>query len=275
MSLVWGWSLPATEKLVALKLADCADDRGLNSFPAVATIAADCGVTARGARKVLGRLRERGCIEIQAPATNRKSTTYRVVLSYARPERGSGLEGNVVPVGAERGSGPERNVVPVQGGTTFRVEGNDVPVREERGSGLGGNVVQPIRQGSVRDPSGYPTRAREGFAGTRLRVSPRQHALVIAELGSAAAAFDWPALYAAWDAQLCASGEPIDTLTFVKHAAHAQLASVQLAAHGTLSAKTHELLDECQRLHGGSCGGSVNHHTRMLLDTEKAKAVVA
>lgn len=147
MTLVWGWSLPATEKLVALKLADCADDRGLNSFPAVATIAADCGLTDRGARKVLARLRDRGCIEIQAPATNRKSTTYRVVLAFDRPEPGSGLGGNVVPL---------------QTGTTFRPGGNDVPPRPEHGSGLDLNHVQPIRQGSVRDPSRAYTRARDG-----------------------------------------------------------------------------------------------------------------
>lgn len=28
---------------------------------------------------------------------------------------------------------------------------------------------------------------------------------------------------------------------------------------------------ECQALHGGDCGGSLRHHTQMLLDREKAK----
>lgn len=29
--------------------------------------------------------------------------------------------------------------------------------------------------------------------------------------------------------------------------------------------------DECQRLHNGSCGGSFNHHTKMLIEAGKAK----
>jgi hypothetical protein len=31
--------------------------------------------------------------------------------------------------------------------------------------------------------------------------------------------------------------------------------------------------DECQRLHGGACGGRSNHHTRMLIDAEKGRVI--
>lgn len=154
MSLVWGWSLPATEKLVALKLADCADDRGGNAWPAVATIATDCGLSRRGAQKVLDRLRERGCIEVQAAATNRKSTTYRIVLLAQVP----GVADVAADVcGGERGSPPEVNVVRPK----ESAGANGTTARGERGSPLGANVVRPIRPTPVRDPSEKITRVRE------------------------------------------------------------------------------------------------------------------
>jgi hypothetical protein len=82
MAVVWEWPLPSAEKLVALKLADCADDDGGNSYPAVGTIAAVCGLTRRGAQLVLRKLQKRGCIEVQSTGTpsRRATVTYRVRL---------------------------------------------------------------------------------------------------------------------------------------------------------------------------------------------------
>jgi hypothetical protein len=146
MSLVWDWSLPATEKLVALKLADCANDEGRNSYPAVATIAADCGLTRRGTQKVLERLVAKGCIEVQASHTNRRSTTYRVMLN--------------AQLGGEPRSPLEVNDVRPSEVNDVPVEANDVRPRGEPRSPLEVNDVRPIRPRSVLDPS-ENTGARE------------------------------------------------------------------------------------------------------------------
>lgn len=154
MSVVWGWALSAPEKLVALKLADCAGDDGRNAFPAVATIAAECGLSRRGAQLVLRRLTERGYIEVQTEATNRSSTRYRVLLNASVPLVQA-------EVGGEPNSPLGANDVHPEGRTTCTPGANDVRPGGEPGSPLGANDVRPIRQGSISDPS-RATRARDG-----------------------------------------------------------------------------------------------------------------
>lgn len=211
MAVVWGWALPVAEKLVALKLADCADDRGCNAWPAVATIAADCGLSRRGTQKVLERLRERGCIEVQAASTNRKSTTYRVAMVADVPG-GSGQQRECD--GGERGAPLEANDVH----PCDSVGANGTTRRGERDSPLEANVVRPIRPTTVMDPSEKSTRETRArvFAGSRLKVSQAQHQLVLDELGSAARRIDLREKYREWDRQLQASGETFDTLEFIR-----------------------------------------------------------
>ncbi len=146
MSVVWGWAMPAAEKLVALKLADCAGDDGRNAFPAVATIAAECGLSRRGAQLVLRRLAHRGYIEVQAVATNRSSTRYRVLL-------GADVPRVQMDAGGEPDSPLEANDVHLQGRTTCTPGANHVRPGGEPRSPLGANDVRPIRQGSISDPS--------------------------------------------------------------------------------------------------------------------------
>lgn len=169
MSIVWGWSLPATEKLVALKLADCANDQGRNSYPAVATIATDCGLSRRGTQKVLERLVEKGCIEVQAGHTNRRSTTYRVMLNAElRGERRSPLEVNDVHLQTDSDGPTSEAESASRGEPRSPLEVNDVRPSEvnvvpseanhvrpggEPRSPLEANHVRPIRHGSVIEPS--------------------------------------------------------------------------------------------------------------------------
>lgn len=162
MSLVWGWSLPATDKLVALKLADCADDQGRNAWPAVATIAADCGLSRRGTQEVLRRLVRRGCIEVQAGSTNRKSTTYRVLLVSQVPSGGEDEGGGSPEVGGAPDAPPGANDVHPQGRTPCAGGAQLTTSRGAPDAPLGAHPVRPIRPGSVRDPSCDPSRAREG-----------------------------------------------------------------------------------------------------------------
>lgn len=144
MSVVWEWPLPASEKLVALKLADCADDQGRNSYPAVATIAAVCGLTRRGVQKVLRRLEERGCIEAQAGQPTRCATVvYRVRLEAivtAHDAPPAEAEGANDVRGGEPGS---REPSSPGGRTTFAGGANVVRGGGERGS-PDPSVIRPV-----------------------------------------------------------------------------------------------------------------------------------
>lgn len=151
MAIVWGWKLPAVEKLVALKLADCANDSGENAFPALATIADECGLSRRGVQGVLDRLEQRGLVAVQAEHTNRRPTTYRVNLdAVVRDAPDASLEVHDVHPGDAPAAPLEVHVVHPRGAP---------------GSPLEVHGVHPIRQVPVRDPSDTHQRARE--AGRR------------------------------------------------------------------------------------------------------------
>ncbi|MEP7308026.1 MAG: helix-turn-helix domain-containing protein [Acidobacteriota bacterium] len=79
---MWALHLPATEKLVLLKLADCSDDEGGNAWPSVATLGRACGdLSMRGVHKVLVKLKARGYLQVQERAGRRhKSVTYRITI---------------------------------------------------------------------------------------------------------------------------------------------------------------------------------------------------
>jgi hypothetical protein len=116
MAIVWEWALPSTEKLVLLKVADCANDAGGNAYPSLATIATTCGLTRRGAQKVLDRLLDRGCIGVQTDHSSRRPTTYRVLLDWtAGGEPRSPLEANHVHPRGEPRSPLEANHVHPRG----------------------------------------------------------------------------------------------------------------------------------------------------------------
>lgn len=55
MSQVWTTDLPVTERIVLLALADRADDDGM-CWPAVATVAAKCGLSDRSVQRAMKRL---------------------------------------------------------------------------------------------------------------------------------------------------------------------------------------------------------------------------
>jgi uncharacterized protein YdaU (DUF1376 family) len=115
------------------------------------------------------------------------------------------------------------------------------------------------------------------FVGSRLSVSQKQHNCVVDSLGAEAGYIDWMALYPKWDAQLLASGEPFDTLAFIRQRAQEHVRA--LRSGGSLFAATEandvDWFEECQRLHGGLCGGRLKHHTKMLIEEEKAKVAAS
>ena len=91
MAGVWKLADPAAQKIVLLKLADCANDAGANAFPSVATMARECGLSERSVQNALRRLTSSGRIDVQAPATRYTSTIYRVMGARGAPLAGPGV----------------------------------------------------------------------------------------------------------------------------------------------------------------------------------------
>lgn len=84
-ALCWKVRLPATEKLVLLRLADFADDQGFNIYPAVQTVADDCGVGARAVQLTLKKLVGVGILVIINQGGGRgRATEYAIDMDLIR-----------------------------------------------------------------------------------------------------------------------------------------------------------------------------------------------
>ena len=82
-----------SQKLVAIKLADCANDDGSRVYPSIDTIAAETEICRRKVYGVLADFRRRGLVIVDAPGGGRrKSTRYRINLPAwkALPDAGQG-----------------------------------------------------------------------------------------------------------------------------------------------------------------------------------------
>ena len=85
MTWVWALDLESYSKFVLLKLADCADDEGGNSYPSVRTVAHICGLSERTVQRILKRFTESGVIEVAANEKGgwRRSRVYRLNRAVA------------------------------------------------------------------------------------------------------------------------------------------------------------------------------------------------
>lgn len=150
-SRVWGLQLSPVEKLVMLKLADCANDQGRNAYPAVQTIADAVGVNARTVQRALRELEGRGLIEVEHRAAAGRPNCYRL-----HPERGDKLS-------------PRQNVTPDTGvtpGVTSTTERGDTAMSPEPSL----TVIEPsFPPGDARaaQPGGQPLLLTEPVPITR------------------------------------------------------------------------------------------------------------
>ena len=62
LNLVWEADLPAMRKLILLRLASHADEKGGSIFPSVESVARSCGLTDRAVRNAIKSLRESGVL---------------------------------------------------------------------------------------------------------------------------------------------------------------------------------------------------------------------
>lgn len=122
MGLVWKFSdAPATDRLVLLAIADCANDDGDNAFPANSTLAAKTKLDVRTVQRCVGRLVEMGELEVRLNAGPKGTNRYRVLLddhgktgsSSAQPPGNLSPRHSATP-GAEYAD-PRQNATPTPG----------------------------------------------------------------------------------------------------------------------------------------------------------------
>jgi len=100
-ALCWKVRLPPTEKLVLLRLADFADDRGFNIYPAVQTIVDDTGCSERAVQMALRKLVASDILVVMNQGGGRgRSTEYAIDLDHLeqlkseRPKRERNYNGH-------------------------------------------------------------------------------------------------------------------------------------------------------------------------------------
>lgn len=106
----WAWHQAKTrtiddplDLLILLNLADVADQYGGNSYPSQARLVEDCLSSERTIRRRLTALIERGILEVQAPATRTKPTTYRLVGVSEWAANMAGQRDITAPLGGQSG----------------------------------------------------------------------------------------------------------------------------------------------------------------------------
>jgi hypothetical protein len=118
MAWVWEQSkAPPTQRFVLLAIADCANDRGSDAYPAVSTLAAKTGLSERGVRKAIAELEKSGELQVSYKAGPKGCNRYRVVMrnpeqGSGNPEQGSTSENTGNVVHPEPHATSTRNVVP-------------------------------------------------------------------------------------------------------------------------------------------------------------------
>jgi hypothetical protein len=104
MTAVWDLPLPPAQKLVLLKLADCANDDGRNAYPSVGLLVTSCTMSRRTVQRVLAELVDAGHLVVDAEASHHRPTTYRVHPNPV-PGRGVNLARLPAPDGAPSEAG--------------------------------------------------------------------------------------------------------------------------------------------------------------------------
>lgn len=85
---VWDQSLPTSEKIVLLKLADHADHEGGNVYPSVASIAAQTGLSERQVQRYLKGFLEKGILVIDDRAAGGRGRTRVYRFTFEKGDAG-------------------------------------------------------------------------------------------------------------------------------------------------------------------------------------------
>lgn len=152
MSQCWPLQgLSVTQKAVLISLADQANDDGV-CWPAVATIAARCCMSARAVRTAMDHLEAVGLLTRDRRFNS--STVYKVTPANfdkaAAPSK-AGRKARKAGTAPGAGAAPHAGGAPAAGGDAPHA-GGDAP-----GAGLGVRPVPPNRHITLNEPSGEPS----------------------------------------------------------------------------------------------------------------------
>lgn len=234
-------------KGILFALARRADHAGANAWPSVPTMAGEVDVSTRTAQALLEDLRTAGLIAEQAPPCRHRPRTWRLVLDAIAALPDVAAREDVGPqhaAGLPDAEGPQHaaglEAVGAQYLAGLPATGSPKDRRLDRQKeGLGpqdladDSFFDPTKKRSVpartaADAAGARGRNRgKIFAGIRLQVSERQHAVVLNDLGTETALLDLFALYGRLDAELVDSGAPFDALELVKRRAREAVAAAR------------------------------------------------
>ena len=88
-------SLPPSEKLVLLVLANCHNNRTKRCNPGMETIAATAGITRRGAIKIIQRLEQRGIIQVtHSRGGNKQTHNYLLTVNHVHSNTVNDVHGS-------------------------------------------------------------------------------------------------------------------------------------------------------------------------------------
>lgn len=165
MAMVWKADLPSTAKLVLLRLADFASDDGGRIFPAVSTIAAECGLGERTVQDQLRALEARGvlCLVREAVCATRRPREYRIDLSTLEALKRVEKKKKTRQPGADTapgaGTAPDADTAPGATGAPVPRDSRTSPVQVPHQSPAAAAPNPPVYPSE--NPSGEPSAATD------------------------------------------------------------------------------------------------------------------
>ena len=106
MTLVWQIECPMGDKIVLLKMADCANDRGESIFPTKANVARECGCSQKHVQNVWSKYRGSGLLKCERAVGGKgRPTVYAFDLERLKGEP-------IAPYTMPKGERDTRNTVP-------------------------------------------------------------------------------------------------------------------------------------------------------------------
>jgi hypothetical protein len=151
-ALCWKVPLAATEKLVLLRMADFADDQGFNIYPAVQTVADDCGIGIRIVQLTLKKMVSKGILVVMNQGGGRgRATEYAIDMDLIRQLRDAPPTASHQYNGhAEKGA-KGVNSAPRSPFTAVNPESDDInPAPDSPHPSL------PVKEGDEEDDAGAP-----------------------------------------------------------------------------------------------------------------------
>lgn len=137
-ALVWELSLPLPEKMILLRLADYADDRGGSIYPAVATIAHYCGMSPRAVQYAIKKFLDDGLLIVLGNEKGGRGKTRVYAFDLDR------LEQIIGPKGGKNGSA-ERPQTPQTMQDECTLSGSETVQRVQNNAAKGALDLHPTR----------------------------------------------------------------------------------------------------------------------------------